>query len=95
MNSKYAQATTFEKLKELQSTPGELHIRINKMQGFFVPFVFFTEPGQEEPVGHGPILNEGDVVASLDMQALITALQESLGNVTIYRPVGAAPTTLH
>jgi len=95
MNSKNIQSTTFEQLKQLQSKPGELSIRINKLSGLFVPFVFFTEPGANEPVGHGPVTSDGDVVGSIDMEELISALQESLGNIPIYRPVGAKPTTVH
>lgn len=82
--------TTYSDIEQLLALPGSIHIRINKLDGYFVPFVFYTAP-KELPVGHGPIVQGEELVASLDLDPLVQAIRETLGNVEIFAPKDPGP----
>ncbi|MGK5033186.1 hypothetical protein [Janthinobacterium sp. MDT1-19] len=94
MNKKHI---TFAGISDLLHTEGVMHLSINRLNGYFVPFVFFTTPGALTPVGHGPIAVEGNLVASLELEALCAELRDVVGDVKIYAPdvVEKPAATLH
>jgi hypothetical protein len=86
MNSKKYPRATYDVLQGLMSMDGELSIRIHILKNNYVPFVFFTQPGQTAQ-GYGPIVHDNCMVASASLDDLIAGLRESLGgSVPIYAP---------
>lgn len=80
----HRQHTTFESLQRLMSVPGQIEIHLHVLSEQYVPFVFFTVPGDER-TGLGPILSHGNMVASDDLDDLVAALRETFGkDVKIY-----------
>lgn len=90
MNTTTLRYVTHQEVLALLSLPGAIHIRINKMDGYFVPFVFHTAPA-EKPIGHGPIMQDNALVASLDLDPLVEELRTALGSVKIYAPIAPGP----
>jgi hypothetical protein len=89
----HRQHTTFESLQRLVSAPGQIEIHLHVLNDQYVPFVFFITP-DDERTGLGPILSDGNMVASEDLDDLVAALSETFGAaVKIYTTTrGPSPT---
>lgn len=74
---------TYAGISDCLHMPGTVHVRIHRLNGYFVPFIFHTAPGSA-PVGQGPIAEEGAMVASMDLNALIDGLKETFGDIEIF-----------
>lgn len=90
MNTPTARHITYKAIEELRSLPGSIHIRINRLDGYFVPFVFYTPP-EQAPIGHGPIVQDDSLVASLDLEPLVKEIRKTLGKIEIYAPTTPGP----
>lgn len=85
---------TYAQIATISEQPGTIHVVINRLNGFHVPFVFHTRPG-EETVGHGPIIEAGNMIASYDLDDLVAGIKETFGDISIYTatPNDTAPVT--
>jgi hypothetical protein len=62
---------------------GGLEIEVKQVGFFFVPMAYFCTPGARKPLGI--VVNDGQVLASFDLDAMLGALRESLGISTVIR----------
>lgn len=94
MNAMNKQHVTYAQIAAISEQPGTIHVVINRLNGFHVPFVFHTGPG-EETVGHGPIVEGGNMIASYDLADLVAAIKDTFGDISIYTatPNGTTPVT--
>lgn len=77
---------TISVLQKLALTRGVLQIQVQIVRGLYVPFVFHTAP-QRRRAAYGPILSDSHIVAAHDLEGLIDALRDSLGQkIKIYAP---------
>lgn len=78
MNLENTPHVTYTMLESFLAAPGQIDIHIHRLQGHFVPFVFFAAPGQEQ-TGYGPIIHADSLVAAEDADELIEELRAKLG----------------
>jgi hypothetical protein len=62
---------------------GALEIEVKQVGFFFVPMAYFCTPDGRKPLGI--VVNDGQVLASFDLDAMLQALRESLGISTVIR----------
>ncbi|WP_161020601.1 hypothetical protein [Duganella lactea] len=72
-----------------------LQVTIKKVSGYFMPIVRFVPP-VGDTVLHGVITQGADVVATVDLDDALTALEELIGNKhSIVMPDTASTPILH
>lgn len=95
MNTLNKKHITYAGISDILHKPGTLQVRIHRLNGYFVPFIFHAAPGAAQ-VGQGPIAEEGSLVASHNLEDLIEGLKDTLGDVEILIPDPIpAPGVLH
>ena len=62
---------------------GGLEIEVKQVGLFFVPMAYFCTPDERKPLGI--VVNDGQMLASFDLDAMLEALRESLGISTVIR----------
>ena len=94
MNAMTKQHVTYAQIADISEQPGTIHVVINRLNGYHVPFVFHTGPGGQT-VGHGPIVQDGNMIASYDLDDLVASIKDTFGDISIYTatPNGTAPVT--